>query len=731
MPVAAPSTTPRPAGRAPLLGGEAGLAARRRVRGDWYRPARTPIPAEPGYPLVVGLVHAERERRGTKTEWDDRPQTRINLLRRVLWTRAAGEGSALFACTVAELVIALGRAGISAWGPVPEERAERTAYIANHRVAVQRWLKQAEACGLLRVRGERDGGNHWWRTLIELLPAPAIEPERMAKVRAREKAFKRRQRRRQARRRPPRSDLGRVRANAAALSRAERKRRHLQRARRRRTSARITTEKVLMHPYGTASPLSGAQPQAEPPGNAKCSDQAYPNRRGVTATPSEVPSLRSQSAGRQRSRGASPPHQQPHSSPNVTDGDEGRFGHTDRADAAISRSLGGVFGPHAPSRHADGMTPHPSAAGPQIAEMSPEGYAAAIQAIRSCQPGTRIDGHLAELLVQAWTAERWGIAGAIARPHWRPRVAIAKLQAGVDAYEQHAGVRPAGWPESGLAALLLLATWIDPGSYRLDGRPFRFDRPDHLPAAVGMLDAITGQMRRHARRPARIQSAMRRARRQAAAGTQQEPRPRFNFRSRAAAAGGIIESPAQTYERIGRQLLAAGDHAAHYPSLEEAELALIEHEAAGRVPEHTGQSPAAARRARMRGDGGARITTVEASAFARLLADAGQWLPADEAGRLSSIEPVALHDGRLVVAADHETIAWARRAHIVTLLARTARLHELAHSVTLIEPRYRSAFEPTLRGPADHRAAVADRYADERTHRFAIVPASTPNEAPR
>lgn len=377
------------------------------------------------------------------------------------------------------------------------------------------------------------------------------------------------------------------------------------------------------------------------------------------------------------------------------------------------------------------FAPAPSTIDP-LAE--PATYTAAIARIRATTPGTKVTRQLAEDLVHAFHAERYGV-GAIAKRDWRPRPkgGLAEIQAVVDAYEAHGDLRPVGWPASGLAAILLTATWRDPGSYEHSGAPVRLRRPEHVPMALGLLRLVTDGMERLAKREKEIAAAKKRRRgrggrspehrdRKAAKHAAQAGPLRMHFRIPGATHVPHLETPSQTYERIRRQLLAIGHHPADYPSLEDAELALIDLETAGQLPTDIGPSPSASREARFalaRSTGPAAIAAAE---WDHLAAAASQLLTAGDARRLADVEAVSIQDGRLILTGSAETLEWAKAAHLLRLLEHVARQLDVAHSATLIAAEHAAVFRPTaeLRGPADNRAARADRYADERLHRFAV-----------
>lgn len=368
----------------------------------------------------------------------------------------------------------------------------------------------------------------------------------------------------------------------------------------------------------------------------------------------------------------------------------------------------------------------------------PEFYAEAIATVAAAPRGARLSARLLEALVHAFHAERYGVDGAIAKPGWRPRCKRDVIAAVVSAWESlPVELLPPGWPTSGVGALLHLATWRDPGSTTLDGHRLEMIRPEHLPMAVGRLKAIIKEIQHSAERGTRIERARRRggqprlsrrrreaAEQTAAAAHRAAHPPKFAFRSPASAGELplIAEGPRETYQRIRRQLLLCGEHPADYPSLEEAELALIDLENGGQLPAGAGPSPSACRQQRL--DRASGPTTVAAAEWQHLAAAAADMLSAGDGARLAELEAVCIHDGRLVLTADGETSAWAKRIALPRLLEHVALEQGLAHSIAFIAPEHASAFRPSaeLVGPADYRAARGDRYLVERTTRYAVGP---------
>jgi hypothetical protein len=146
---------------------------RRRSSRGWYRPAREPLPAEPGRWVVCALLGRARRARGWVTPGDDRLETRVYAVKRQLFRLGHAAGSARYATSVEQLVVGL--AAVMGWGGVPLEERERARFVRAHRRSVQRWLDDRQLAGMLAHEPQRDGEGLWWRTQIQLLTAPSAE----------------------------------------------------------------------------------------------------------------------------------------------------------------------------------------------------------------------------------------------------------------------------------------------------------------------------------------------------------------------------------------------------------------------------------------------------------------------------------------------------------------------------------------------------------------------------
>src|SRR4051794_33199867 len=245
----------------------------------WYRPAREPLPQEPGRMVVFALLARARRARGCATPGDDRLETRAYAVKRYLFRLGHAAGSARYATSIAQLVVGL--APVIGWGPVPRGGAARARFVRAHRRSVQRWLDDLQAAGLVVHEPERDEHGSWWRTQIVLRRAPTLEGSELADARRRAKGWGARERaRRRAARQAP--SLGAIRVRSAVpgpavrarLARArgfaahDARRRALVEAQIAEAQRRREACRDLAHPFGapppSALPRSSEQPVRRP-----------------------------------------------------------------------------------------------------------------------------------------------------------------------------------------------------------------------------------------------------------------------------------------------------------------------------------------------------------------------------------------------------------------------------------------------------------------------------------
>jgi hypothetical protein len=421
-------------------------AARRR----WYRPAREPIPPEPGRLVVCALLSRARAARGCSTPGDDRLETRAYAVKRYLFRLGHAARSGRFACSVEQLVVGL--APVMGWGAVPVGEFERVRFVRAHRKSVQRWLDDLQVAGVVAHEPERDARGRWWRTQIVLLTALAPNPEelRIAKRRAQAWRVRERARRRQHRRA---CTLATIRLRAAEPRRCTRRR--LARARamaaheaRRRAliEAQIETGRAIVHARGLLTHPFGA-----PPTSAHVAESSKRHKGGPT--------------------------------PRAWAPAAARAAQTLKTTPTFPAGTGA----HARATSGGALTPTPSGPeqrGEEIGRLPPDEFEAmvlrrvgerehqlAVRAAFRCEHVLRRSrevicwprgcpcpiGRLAE----AWATHRHGAdvvakRGAVAAGSRSAELAGRAAHA-IALYERFVDERPPGWPQTGPAALCALA----------------------------------------------------------------------------------------------------------------------------------------------------------------------------------------------------------------------------------------------------------------------------------
>jgi hypothetical protein len=240
------------------------------------------LPAQPVGVEILTAITAARRRQGRTMPWDARLETSAIAVLEYLWRRAHGEkwagadGSAMYACSLRQLV--MGLAPIMGWRDAPvlsrnpnigarlrHQRYEQqvTRFVKRHRKTVQRWLDWLQLAGLITHTPQQDEKGFWWRTVIELHPAPMLDAELLEHALERRAGWKARERRRDGRGR--RRNLTAI-LRRARLTRAQRRARAVQRRRqcaldteRQRVRAAVAeslaraAETHLTHPYGAST----------------------------------------------------------------------------------------------------------------------------------------------------------------------------------------------------------------------------------------------------------------------------------------------------------------------------------------------------------------------------------------------------------------------------------------------------------------------------------------------
>jgi hypothetical protein len=532
-------------------------AARRR----WYRPAREPLPSEPGRLLVCALLARARRARGCVTPGDDRLETRVYAVKRYLFRLGHAARSAHFATSIEQLVVGL--APVMGWGAVPARGAERARFVRTHRRSVQRWLDDLQAAGLVAHKPERDQAGRWWRTQIVLVAAPAPDAHDLCVARGRAHTWGRRERVRRRRRRRGRS-LAAIRRRSVPPG---------LRSRTRLGRARATAAREARRRVAVERTIAAGQVVREGRGLLTHPFGAPPTSAGAPGSPSRLRREQTSRVGAPASARSAP---------------------TSKVAPAFAAGTG-AHAPAASARAPAAAPPAPKECSDKIGRLPPGEFDVAVvrrvaererrfsesvalrreHVVRRSQEV--IDwprGRACPLgrLMEAWLTHRHGAEAAAThgtRAAGSSSGALARRTArAVTLYEHYAHQRPPGWPATGPAALCALA----------DQR-----RAAVLAGDVARLLALAKAMRAAAllsdqQRVPRAADRARR-RRETPAGL-----PRFAFRILPAR----WESAEQRRVRVRDELLLAGTDPAAWPN---AALALGAPELADRgaaQPELTG-----------------------------------------------------------------------------------------------------------------------------------------------
>ncbi|MGA2924418.1 MAG: hypothetical protein ABSG43_00275 [Solirubrobacteraceae bacterium] len=467
----------------------------RRLRGPrsptrrGYRHAAS-LPTEPTGVEILAAVKQAREQRGRAQEWDARIEASAIATLAYLWRRARGEkwagkdGSARYACSLAQLVAGL--AGVMGW------QGARDQLVRQHRASVRRWLDWLQDAGLVSHTPQQDDQGFWWRTIIELHAMPELPAELLqAAIRRRRGwAHRERQRDRRGRRRNLTAILRRARLNRSQRrARAAARRRavaaHGERLRVRATilgsfdgaTSNGTVAQHVSQPFG-AETTSRIAPRSNPRHET---DREYVYARprdAITGAASDVDHTTNDKA---------PKHGEP----------------------PVSHAATSPVEPQTSSRNRN-------AGGRR--DLDAETWAIANEAIRRWRERPSVDqaalveavdrraldlednwpaGHACPTwrLTEAWATIAWGAeyaaAGAASRlAMWQPARHGDRLQRAIRRYERHAEHRPAGWPASGVGALIGLCRrrHPEPGS-----------QPRCLAYDLKAFDRFTKQLAAHAR----------------------------------------------------------------------------------------------------------------------------------------------------------------------------------------------------------------------------------------
>ena len=510
------------------------------------------LPEQPaGVQALAAIAHA-RQQAGRLHEWDARLETSAIAVLAYLWRRGRAEkwagcdGSARYACSLAQLVIGL--APIMGWRNIPDRRdlAARARFVRAHRKSVQRWLDWLQAAGLVSHTPQQDEEGFWWRTIITLHACPEIPPKVMHEAIERRSGWNARETRRTARGRQRdltailrRARLTRAQKRARSAARRRELAHHAERQRVRQAvadSLERASKTHLTHPCGaetTSRVLSETS-------------QVDETNRGITRT---------QAHGTSAKRGS----------------EEGDGGGRTRHVAAGSRSdirweayheiaRERWYG-HAAPRSVDEQAALIADADACWAPMVRDQQHRLQQLV--CWPADR-PAPARWRLIEAWTVAAHGPQMAAAggfrlafwceeRDHHGPRLDRALAR-----YERYADARPPEWPASPIAAL---ARFLAEHVARQE------DGPAHgMAYDIARFNEITKRMAayHHCQRANHLERASTRARRrQQIRELAEQVNQRFRFRlgddpaARLRTARDLLDSNHSGHQDAGRALYAA------------------------------------------------------------------------------------------------------------------------------------------------------------------------------
>jgi hypothetical protein len=514
-------TTPRNERRGPRA------ATRRAFR----HPAS--LPTQPAGVEVLAAIKHARGQRERVFEWDARLEASAIAVLAYLWRRGRGEkwagcnGSARYGCSLAQLVIGL--APIMGWRGIPSRRNQPAVarFVKRHRKSVQRWLDWLALSGLVSHTPQQDEEGFWWRTIIELHPAPQLPAELLRQAVDRRAGWMARERRRDARGRSRnltailrRARLSRAQRRARGITRRRELASHAERQRVRAQvaeSLELAAKTHMTHPFG-ASTTSRTSLE-------KISQDETPDR-GLTGARAPVPVTASTP---QTSTTGSEKNQ-------ARRGEELRWAVYDEIKARRFQRTDQQWTPFL----------HPAAQRLEQLLLWPE--AAPVARWR---------------LIEAWTVAAHGpymaIAGGFRLAFWREESEHhgQRLQRALARYARNADARPAGFPAGAVAAL---AHFLARHTPRQDGpqRGMAYD--------VQRFNELTKQISAYAHytRDAHLQLAAARAqRRERSRQLAEQLNRRLRFRTsnddlagRLRVASELLDSPHPAHQTAGRTLYA-------------------------------------------------------------------------------------------------------------------------------------------------------------------------------
>jgi hypothetical protein len=511
---------------------------------------------------VSALLSRARRARGCSTPGDDRLETRVYAVKRYLFRLGHAARSGRFACSIEQLVVGL--APVMGWGAVPASRPERARFVRAHRKSVQRWLDDLQAAGVVAHEPERDARRCWWRTQIVLLTAltPNAEELRVAQRRAQGWRAREWARRRQTRRA---CALATIRSRAAeptprTRSRLARARAGAARGARRRTvvEAQIETGRAIAHARGVLThPFGAPPPSADVLEASKRHERRQTPRAWVSATPRSAqtlkiaPSLVAGTGAHTRAASSGPP--------------------TTTPPAPEQRS--GEIGRRSPEEFEAWVLRRVSERESQLAVRAAIRREHVLQ--RSREVNRWPQGRLCPIgrLAEAWAVHRHGadaVATRGASAAGARSVELARRAArAIALYERFVEERPPGWPQTGPAALCILA-----------GQR----RAAVLAGDIARLSGLASGMRASAllRSAVRLERAATRARRRRRSRDSGAPfrtgRPRW-------------ETAEQRRVRLRDEILLAGGDPAAWPNAALAAETLARRAPRAHEPEAVGPDP--------------------------------------------------------------------------------------------------------------------------------------------
>lgn len=495
------------------------------------------LPEQPAGVEVLAAVRLARERTGRAWCWDARLESSAIAVLAYLYRRGHGEkwagrgGSGRYACSLAQLIAGL--APIMGWEGTKEQLVRR------HRKSVQRWLDWLETTGLVSHTPQQDEEGYWWRTIIELHPAPVLATELLQEAAERRDGWWTREQRRV--RRAVRLRGGRRRNLTAILRQAHLNRSQRRtRARDRRVAGRAYAERLAVRVKIRESLADAVRGHQTHPFGASTTSRTSLDSKSKDELPSRAltraPALISATAP-----ASIPPKTVTESNRDESPREPVRLPTGDRDAIAwqIAREVAATWR----SRPPVDWQVQIAAVEHRISELAD--WPVGVPCSRS-------------RLLEAWTLTVWGplyaaVGGSARLALWREQNPKhgARLDRALARYESHAAVRPDGFPAAGAGGLLAF----------LRATPRPESEPKCLAYDVARFDQFTKQMCAYAQTADERWQAgrKRRARRRAAERALQALNARIKFRIKDApnleliTAAQLADRQAAERDRLGRR----------------------------------------------------------------------------------------------------------------------------------------------------------------------------------